>query len=78
MKPIMATALSAAILAGAMAAASAFAKDGAGGEALVLAQNASPQECETLREEELQARRRGDVWRADQFQDEYEGECGNR
>lgn len=75
MKSMMAVALSAAMLAGGMVTTSAVAKEGAQGEALILARNNSSQECENLREEELQARRRGDRWRADQLQDEYESEC---
>ena len=78
MKSMMATALSAAMLAGGMATASASARAGARGEALILAQNSSSQECETLQREELEARRRGDRWRADQLQDEYETECSDR
>ena len=42
---------------------------------LIIAQGSTPQECANLEREELAARRRGDWWRADQLQDEYEREC---
>jgi hypothetical protein len=75
MKSAMTTALMAAMLAGGMA--TAFARDGAQGGGLTLVQSASPQECAALQREELEARGRGDRWRADQLQDEYESECGD-
>ena len=73
MKSVMTTALAAAMLAGGMATPSA--REGTPGGGSTLAQSASPQECAALQREELEARRRGDRWRADQLQDEYESEC---
>jgi hypothetical protein len=76
MKYAMTTALMAAMLAGGVA--TAFAREGTQVSGLTLAQGASSQECAALQREELEARRRGDRWRADQLQDEYESECGDR
>jgi len=46
-----------------------------GSAVLIIAQGSTPQECANLEREELAARRRGDWWRADQLQDEYQREC---
>ena len=75
MKSAMATVLMAVMLSGGMATVAA--REGPRGGGLTLAQSASPEECAALQREELEARRRGDRWRADQLQDEYESECGD-
>jgi len=78
MKSAIGAAFLAALLAGWTATASAFAREGVRGEARALAQSSSSQDCASLAQEERQARRLGDRWRADELQDEYETECLDR
>jgi hypothetical protein len=74
----MRIATSAALATLVLAVTPAVARDDAPGDRPTLAQNSSPRECASLAREEREARRRGDRWRADQFEDEYESECRNR
>ena len=69
--------LLAGLLAGWLATASATERDEETA-VLTIAQSATSQECASLAQQERDARKRGDWWRADQLQDEYERECLNR